>query len=214
MINVSIMGMKRIILLISFFIGMLNIQAQFSKNHNIYFKQGGSFGNHLGGRISFNYIFKERVTLEAGAYAQAQTSKEKPSDFKGGIFSLFDLFAANEYEHFYLMLGMPLYPDKEKTTRFIFQSGLSYTKMSNTVNFKKVPTTLFGSNYSYDRHSFSTISLHLTPVMEMPFSKVLGLYCSLPVVINKETFTIGVEVGIIGGLLRPKREQSKNRALM
>jgi hypothetical protein len=45
----------------------------------------------------------------------------------------------------------------------------------------------------------------INPTLEIPFTRVLGMYFGAPIIINKDRFLYGVEIGFILGNLTKKK---------
>lgn len=189
----------------------LQSHAQFAKNHSIYFQHGFSLGTHLGISTSLNYIYKNTYSLEFGGRFYGQKSKERPSDFKGGIATGLTLGIADGndlYTDIHVLAGR-IIPLNIPGRRLNLKAGLSYTDVTKSVNFQSKGESIFGGNYSYDEHRFSTMSIIINPILEYPFSQFVGLYVSGQLIVNKESAFFGVGCGVIYGLLRDSEKDTR-----
>lgn len=190
----------------------LQSQAQFAKNHSIYFQHGFSLGTHLGINTSLNYIHKNTLSFEFGGRFYGQKSKERPGDFKGGLVTglTLGIDGGNDlYTDVHFLVGR-IIPLNIPGRRLNLKAGLSYTDVTKSVNFQVQDKSILVSNYSYDDHRFSTMSIIINPVLEYPFTQVFGLFVSGQLIANKETAFFGIGCGVIYGLLRDSEREKRN----
>jgi len=177
-------------------------------------QSGFSLGTHLGISGNLNYIYKNTYSLEFGGRFYGQKSKLRPNDFKGGLIGGVTLGIEDGNDLYFdtqLLVGK-IFPMRLPQRRWNLKVGLAYTEVEKSVNFKEAEKSLFGANYSYDKHRFSTISLLINPVLEYPFSQIFGIYISGHLIVNKETVFFGVGCGLIYGLLRDSNQRKRKSA--
>lgn len=198
--------MRLFLYFIFFCVFTFQAQTTFSQDHNIYANFGIAISSHFDGELGVNYIYKNKYSFYIGSRNYSERSPDRPSDFKGGLFSVFGAGNGSDlYEDVQILIGRVL-PSKNGNSRLNLRAGVSYTNVQKAINFEYNPT-FFGPNYSYDRHRFSTVSLIISPVFEITRWQVFGMYLSSVLVINKETVVFGAGLGITAGLLRAKKKK-------
>lgn len=196
--------MRGLIIFMFFLFYTFGAKAQINDN-SLYGNLGFSVGTHINGEYGVNYIYKNKYSLYIGNHFYSQRSPDRPSDFSGGIFSIFGV-GHDRYEDIQVLVGK-IIPSENNNTRVNIRAGLAFTKVNKVVDFVYAPT-LLGPNYTFNRHQFNTVSLVINPVFEMIKSRVLGLYLSSAIEVNKETVFFGVGFGITAGILRAKKKNN------
>jgi len=205
--------MKTLILYL-LLITTLSGTSQISKNHSIYGGVKYNMGNYSGGGMDINYIYKQKYTAQLQFINNTRPAVQLPSNYYPA--ETFFGKRSNPVEKiaiYSLLVGRIYTLDKSTSLRINFRLGASYNTFSIPDNFtpNEYSYSIFShpSNYKYTSRSVNNIGLILRPSLELPLSRSFGITLSPNININNEQTSIGGQLGIIFGILSPKKAKLK-----
>jgi len=197
-------------LTIVLYLFILEVQAQFSENHAIYMSPGFRAGNFRGASLNLNYVYQEKHSVQFGWSYFSSKPANRPENYLGGILDLATYgFSSprNRVTTRYVLFGRMIHLNADQNIRLNLRAGPSWDMISTPENFKPIGINLINSNYSYDIFERKSLGFVIRPEVEFPFTQVLGLGVGTFLHVNRDFFVAGVEMNLMLGLLRKKRNQ-------
>jgi len=205
--------LKRLPILLFFTLPLL-LNAQFQENNAIYLDRSISFGSHNSLVIGLDYNYKEKYSLTIKNGLHTKDGKQVPSNYSSGLcivlFSPFnkDCIPQEETKTYEFLIGRILKINKSGTLRLNLRMGVSYNE--NEVPYKFTHKTSsgwlnLGSNYNYEIRKSTRFGLILNPQIEIPFWQYFGISIAPYVNINSFRVIYSGQVGVLLGLLRPRK---------
>jgi hypothetical protein len=181
--------------------------AQVGKNKFIYYSGELNIGNFIGIDLNLNYIFREKYSLKVGYSGNIKKPSTQPDDYQSGTFDLYTLGLSGPYDqmnNYQFAFGKVYKMNDRGTIRANVSIGLGYTIITEPSKWTRKEIYFFGENYGYECVTHNTVSLIINPKIEFPISRVFGLTVSPMAQFNKDKCYIGIGIGNIAGILKPK----------
>ncbi|HPF50732.1 MAG TPA: hypothetical protein PK335_04110 [Draconibacterium sp.] len=196
--------MKAILFLVAVSLISISSQAQWSyrflSHEKHFFYSSGDYivGNQNGGKISVNYVYNNKYTVNIGYSATTKNEAQLPNEI---LKSATELIPANSTvafsnsENIHLMLGRVFNLNKEGTFRFILQGGPGMITSRDPIY------TVKSNVYEYDMEATKKMCMVLNPKFEIPLFSALGVSAGPMLVMNNSTRYIGAGIGIMYGIV-------------
>lgn len=199
--------MKTLLTLVAVLLFTLTSQAQWSyrflsqERHFLYSSGDYIVGNQNGGKLSINYVYNNKYTVNVGFSATTKNEAQLPNEI---LKSATELIPANptaaftNSENIHLMIGRVFNLNKAGTFRFIMQGGPGILTSRNPVY------TVKSNVYEYDMEASKKMCLVLNPKIELPLFSAIGVSAGPMLVMNSSTRYIGAGIGIMYGIIGKK----------
>jgi hypothetical protein len=164
-----------------------------------------NFGNYIGIDFNLNYVYQELYALKIGYSGNVSPASSIPDDYSPGFIGFLVLGLGGPFDYLsnYQITVGKIYKMNEKgTIRANISVGLGYTTINEPTNYQGTGDGIIGSNYTWDRYKYNTVSLIINPKIEFPSTIVFGPTITGMIQINKDRVFYGIGIGFMLGLLR------------
>ncbi|PID67770.1 MAG: hypothetical protein CR968_05015 [Flavobacteriia bacterium] len=198
--------MKKIILLLVLVMSTTIAGAQVGEKSFIYSTTEFNLGNYLGLSFGLNYIHNNKYSFKLGYSGNLRKPKSQPEDFVPsvpgtvllqGLLHPYDLL-----QNYHISAGKIYNLNEEGTIRLNASVGLGYTIIKEPENWVKKGGGPLADNYDWNYSRHNTVSLVVSPRIEVPFFHVYGLTISPTVQVSPKRVYFGIGVGNMVGILR------------
>ena len=199
--------MKTLLTTLFILIFSLQLTAQFSEKNAIYLSLELVAGNYSGANLNLNYVFNEKISLQAGVFGYSRKAKSKPNGYSSGLLGSFLYQPREEMNGYQFLIGRVIVLNKRGTTRANLSGGLGFTKIEAPENWAYTGSNPLVPNYGYDDAKKNAVSLIINPKIEFAFTRYFGFTLSPILQINKESTFVGIGFGLVTGLLRGNKQE-------
>ncbi|MBP1840719.1 hypothetical protein [Formosa algae] len=183
--------------------------AQFANQHSIYTSGEINFGNYIGMNLNLNYVYNQTYSFKLGYTGHIRTPKSQPKDYSSGLGGLFSFGFENPYdqlETIQMGVGKIYNLNNSGTIRLNLSVGAGYTIIRQPENWQYTDSAFLSENYTWNYRKHSTASFILNPKIEFPISRFYGFTVSPLLILNKDSSYIGIGLGQMIGILKPKKQ--------
>jgi len=196
--------MKTLLLIAAISFITYTSQAQWSfrflsqERHFLYSSGDYIVGNQNGGKVSLNYVYDNKYTVNVGFSATMKDEAQLPNEILKSATELIPANAAPAFtnsENIHLMVGRVFNLNEAKTIRFILQGGPG-------ILTNRAPVYTIKSNmYEYENEISKNMCLVVNPKIEIPIASAIGISAGPLAVINQDTKYFGAGIGIMYGII-------------
>ena len=196
--------MKKLIIVIIVSLFALAGNAQWSykflskKKHFLYTSGDFIVGNQSSGKLSLNYVYNNKYTVNVGFTATTKDEATLPSEILKSATELTSVNATPAFtnaESLHIMAGRVYKLNHDGTFRLLVQGGPGiYTRRAPLY-------TITSNSYKYDMQATKALCLVLNPKVEIPLWRTIGVSAGPMAVLNKDEQYIGAGIGIMYGII-------------
>jgi len=201
--------MKQLAIAFYILIGSVMANAQILKKNSFYLDAGATVGNYIGGDLSTNYIYNQKISFQLSYSHFERKDPSRPDDFTGGLSSIASLGKSTPKDKLksFSILGGYILPYKGSDKgRWNLRAGLAYSEYKEAFDYHiingSVEEEFLIGNYSYKNRYSEMVSLVLKPELEIAFSKYVGMGLAAFIVLNEKTTVFGLGINLKLGAVK------------
>jgi hypothetical protein len=186
-------------IIIFIFLTNFELYSQEITDDNEHFIYGAGelvMGNYFGLGASFNYIFKNKYSAQAGIMGAISRPESRPFDYKPGFLK------GGPYDHIrdlHLLIGKVFILSDDR--RLNVQAGAGYSSMLTPGSWTKANNNLLSKNYEYIYYTNREYSFICKVKLEALANYFSGLSFTGNYIVNKDTYYLGISIGVLIGLV-------------
>lgn len=179
-------------------------QAQWSykflskEKHFLYSSGDYVVGKNNGGKVSVNYVYNNKFTVNIGFNATSKRDAQLPQEVLKSTQELVPLSTATPFsnsENLHIMVGRVLKLNRDGSMRFLLQGGPGlYTSRDPVFD-------VGNGSYDFNMEASKSLCLVLNPKFEMPLFSMIGFSAGPMILVNNNESYVGAGIGLMYGIV-------------
>ncbi len=167
------------------------------EKHFLYSSGDYIMGKNNSGRISVNYVYDNKYTINIGYSATSKHDAALSADILKSTTALSAENSGTPFsnsENIHLMLGRVFKLNSDGSIRFLIQGGPGIFTSRNP------EYEISSSTYNFNTKASKSLGLVLNPKFEMPVFYAIGFSAGPMVLVNNNETYIGAGIGLMYGI--------------